>query len=80
MKSLSHDTEVCANQEAYLSAHDIKQLSAIDSYFKRMIAAWDSGNLEEVRKFYELWIGHKKELSRTFVESQEQQRMAVAKC
>ena len=80
MKSVLHSKEVCANQEEYLSEYDTKQLSAIDKYFKRMVAAWSLGNLEETRKFYELWIGHKKELSRTFVESQEQQRMAVAKC
>ena len=80
MKSLSHDTEVCATQDEYLSEHDTIQLNAIDSYFKRMIAAWNLGNLKGARKFYGLWIGHKKVLSREFVESQEQQRMAVAKC
>lgn len=78
--SVMRNTEDYANQEVYLSEHDAKLLNAIDSYFKRMIAAWNLGNLKEVRKFYKLWIGHKKELSRTFVESQEQQRMAVAKC
>lgn len=80
MRSVLHSKEVCANQEEDLSEHDAKQLGAIDIYFKRMIAAWNLGNLKEVRKFYELWIRHKKELSHTFVERQEQQRMAVAKC
>lgn len=79
MKSMLHNTEVYANQEAYLSEHDAKQLGAIDSYFKRMIAAWSLGNLEETRKFYELWIKHKNELSHAFVERQEQQRMEAAR-
>ena len=79
MKSMLHNTEVCANQEAYLSEHDTKQLIAIDGYFNEMIAAWNFGSLQETRKFYELWIKHKNELSHTFVERQEQQRMEAAR-
>lgn len=77
---MMRNMEVYANQEEYLSEHDANHLNAIDGYFNGMVAAWDSGDLEKVRNFYNLWIRHKKDLSRTFVESQEQQRMAVAKC
>lgn len=79
MKSVLHSKEVCANQGEDLTEHDANHLNAIDGYFNGMVAAWDSGDLEKVRNFYNLWIRHKKDLSRTFVESQEQQRMEAAR-